>query len=112
MGSCSNGPDEYGEWPCDPVENRDVTATCSVCNFTGPKVKKDSVVNMVTLEIHEATAYAGRPLQVSIGNGHHGYRIAGPKFTASGARLLRRIELTKRDADAMISYLREVEGDG
>lgn len=64
----------------------------------------------IALEIHEATTYAGKPIQVSIGDGSTGYRIAGPKFGSSGSRLLRRIELTERDAREMLVYLRQVLG--
>lgn len=32
---CGNGPDEYGGWPCEPVDNGDGTATCSQCGWTG-----------------------------------------------------------------------------
>ncbi len=68
----------------------------------------------VYLDIHEATAYAGRPIQVSINKldadgGGHGYRIAGPKFTPSGSRLRRRVKLDSRTAAAIRSYLDMVE---
>jgi len=68
----------------------------------------------VYLDIHEATAYAkirGRyPIQVSINQQHadgggHGFRIAGPKFTLSGARLLRRVKLDAHDAAEIRRYL-------
>jgi hypothetical protein len=64
----------------------------------------------VYLDIHEAAAYAGRPIQVSINkraaNGsEHGYRIAGPKFALSGARLLRRVKLDARTAAEIRRYL-------
>jgi hypothetical protein len=64
----------------------------------------------VYLDIHEATAYAGRPIQVSINKldadgGGHGYRIAGPKFTLNGARLLRRVKLDARSAAEIRRYL-------
>jgi hypothetical protein len=64
----------------------------------------------VYLDIHEATAYAGRPIQVSINKldadgAGHGYRIAGPKFTLSGARLLRRVKLDARAAAEIRRYL-------
>src|SRR6266516_7429352 len=64
----------------------------------------------VYLDIHEATAYAGRPIQVSINKldadgGGHGYRIAGPKFTLSGARLLRRVKLDAHTAAGIRRYL-------
>jgi hypothetical protein len=68
----------------------------------------------VYLDIHEAMAYGGRPIQVSInkldadGSGH-GYRIAGPKFTLSGARLLRRVRLDARAARVIRRYLDMVE---
>jgi hypothetical protein len=68
----------------------------------------------VYLDIHEATAYAGRPLQVSINKldadgGGHGYRIAGPKFTLSGSRLLRRVKLDPHAAAEIRRYLDLVE---
>ena len=43
-------------------------------------------------------------LQVSIGNGSHGYRIAGPKFNGSGKKLLSRI-LSERDVKEIREYL-------
>ncbi len=68
----------------------------------------------VYLDIHEATAYAGRPIQVSINKldadgGGHGYRIAGPKFTLSGSRLLRGVRLDAHAAAEIRRYLDMVE---
>src|SRR6266702_3013725 len=68
----------------------------------------------VYLDIHEATAYAGRPIQVSINRldadgGGRGYRIAGPTFTLGGSRLLRRVRLDARTAAAIRSYLDQIE---
>ena len=62
----------------------------------------------VYLEICEATAITGKPLQVLIRNDRHGHRLAGPKFGASGSRVLRQIKLTPRDADAIRGYLSEI----
>jgi hypothetical protein len=39
--ACTNGPDEYGNWPCDPVDNGDGTATCSECNWTAPYATRE-----------------------------------------------------------------------
>lgn len=42
--TCGNGPDEQGNWACDPVDNGDGTASCSVCSWTGawrPGQEKD-----------------------------------------------------------------------
>ncbi len=33
-GECPNGPDEYGNWPCDPKGYFGV-AECQVCGFIG-----------------------------------------------------------------------------
>lgn len=33
--SCPNGPDEYGDYPCDPDPHGDGTATCAVCGWRG-----------------------------------------------------------------------------
>lgn len=72
----------------------------------------------IVLEISEATAYAGtpKPLQVAIykmdeNERGHGHRIAGPKYGGSGSRLLKRIEIDKATARAMIGYLQEVGSD-
>jgi len=46
-------------------------------------------------------------LQVSIGNGRTGYRIAGPKFNGSGKCLLSK-KLTERDVREIREYLDEV----
>lgn len=45
-------------------------------------------------------------LQLSIGDGHGGYRIAGPKFNGSSETILSRT-LTERDAEEIRSYLDE-----
>lgn len=67
----------------------------------------------VYLEIDEATAIAGKPIQVSIcvrdeNGGGYGSRIAGPKFGGSGSRRLKSIRIDKRTADDIASYLGRV----
>lgn len=47
-------------------------------------------------------------VQLSIGDGHGGYRIAGPKFNGSSTTLLTR-ELTERDITEIRMYLDEAE---
>jgi len=47
-----------------------------------------------------------RAIQVNIGNGCHGYRLCGPKFSGISTKL-REIELTERDAREIRSYLDE-----
>ncbi len=43
-------------------------------------------------------------IQLSIGNAHGGYRIAGPKFNGTGRLLLEHM-VTERDAQEIRSYL-------
>jgi len=69
------------------------------------------------LEVHRATGYAGAPLQLSVNvyddrGGGHGYRIAGPKYGASGSVLELRHRMTPRDARELISYLERVVDEG
>lgn len=45
-------------------------------------------------------------LQLNIGNGSHGYRLAGPKFNGSSATLLK-TDLDERDATEIGAYLDE-----
>jgi hypothetical protein len=70
----------------------------------GPYIPQESGV---FLEVFKATA-VGDALQINIGNGRHGYRLAGPKFGASGSQLLKRVRLSERDAEAIRGYLAEV----
>ena len=34
-GTCPNGPDEYGHWPCIPQPSCDGYANCQVCGWRG-----------------------------------------------------------------------------
>lgn len=45
-------------------------------------------------------------LQLSIDNGSHGYRLAGPKFNGSSSTLLK-AELDERDAREIRAYLNQ-----
>lgn len=67
----------------------------------------------IYLEISKATAYAGSLIQVSIikldekGSGH-GSRLAGPKYTSSGSRILRRIKIDSEFVKEISPYLAQV----
>lgn len=68
----------------------------------------------VYLTISQATAYSGRPIQIAIekldaDGGGHGYRIAGPKFTLSGSKVLRRVKLDQHKAANIRRYLEHIE---
>ena len=70
----------------------------------------------IYLEIWQAMAYAGKPIQVSISKldergAGHGHRIAGPKFTCADSKLLRRVLIDEDAADSIRGYLDLVVDD-
>lgn len=56
---CPNGPDEYGNWPCDPVvvdyEGRDPDAECLVCGRVARWTDPDWVAHVNSM--HDARSY-------------------------------------------------------
>lgn len=71
----------------------------------------------VYLEISEATAYAGRPIQLAISRldatgAGIGSRLAGPKFVLSGSRLLRRVRVDAAFVAEITPYLAAVTTGG
>ena len=62
----------------------------------------------VCIEVHQHPRYSHGGIQISIGDDHGGYRIAGPKFDGS-SKLLSKRTLDKRDIAEIRKYLDKAE---